>query len=102
MGKMGVSAVPAAARLDYGRTSDGRFRNLMLDFSSTPMTQQIKPALIDTVPADEALWICRCQQGDHAAFGKLVLAYQDRLYNLCLRMCRRREDAEDFTQEAFV
>lgn len=51
---------------------------------------------------DDAALIRACRSGDAAAYGQLVRRYQDRVYNLCLRMCARREDAEDFTQEAFV
>lgn len=31
-----------------------------------------------------------------------MTAYQDRVYNTCLRMCGRAEDAEDYSQEAFA
>lgn len=35
-------------------------------------------------------------------FGRLIARYQDRVYNLCLRMCGNASDAEDYTQEAFI
>jgi RNA polymerase sigma-70 factor (ECF subfamily) len=40
--------------------------------------------------------------GDERAFERLVLRYKDRIYNYVLRMVRRREPAEDLTQEVFV
>ncbi|QDV90801.1 ECF RNA polymerase sigma factor SigW [Phycisphaerae bacterium RAS2] len=46
--------------------------------------------------------LVRCRSGDATAFGVLVRAYQDRILNVCWRLCGRREDAEDLAQEAFV
>jgi len=54
------------------------------------------------VPPDEASLVERCQRGDLEAFNCLVLAYQDRVYNLCLRMLGSPQSAEDATQEAFL
>ncbi len=42
------------------------------------------------------------QQGDMAAFARLVNKYQDRVYNTCWRLCGHVEDARDLTQEAFL
>ncbi len=50
---------------------------------------------------DEKEIIERVLAGENDAFGKLVEAYQDRVYNLALRMCGNREDAFDLAQEAF-
>lgn len=44
----------------------------------------------------------RAFRGDEAAFETLVLRYQDRIYNLILRLIGNREEAEDLTQEAFL
>lgn len=40
--------------------------------------------------------------GDEGAFDALVLAYRDRVYNLCHRLMGDREDARDTAQETFV
>lgn len=51
---------------------------------------------------DEKKLIERVLAGDHDAFAQLVEAYEDKVYNLCLRMCSDREDARDLAQEAFL
>ena len=40
--------------------------------------------------------------GKSAAFGQLVLKYQDRLYNTIVHVTQSREDARDVVQDAFV
>jgi len=51
---------------------------------------------------DEAALIERSRRGDLDAFNSLVIAYQGRVYNLCLRMLGSPQAAEDATQEAFI
>mgnify|MGYP001204890668 CR=1 FL=1 len=50
----------------------------------------------------EQAWIAEFLAGDRPAFDKLVLRYQDRVFNLCFRMLGNREDADDCAQEVFV
>jgi RNA polymerase sigma-70 factor, ECF subfamily len=52
--------------------------------------------------SDDASLIVATLAGDNAAFGRLVAAYQDRLYNSLLRVLRSSEDAADIAQDAFV
>ncbi len=52
-------------------------------------------------PGDAEL-VSRCQGGDMAAFELLMGRYQDRVFNVALRMVGRREEAEDITQEVFL
>ena len=52
-------------------------------------------------PSDEML-VSRCLEGDTRAFGTLVERYQRVMYNVALRVVKRREDAEDAVQSAFV
>ncbi len=40
--------------------------------------------------------------GDHSAFEKIVLRYQDRVFNLCFRLLGDRDEAEDSAQEVFI
>jgi len=51
---------------------------------------------------DEVLLIQAAQQGDLDAFNRLVLAYQDIVYNQALRMLGDEAAASDATQEAFI
>ena len=50
---------------------------------------------------DENKIIEQVLAGDSNAFGALVETYQDRVYNLALRMCGNPDDAFDLSQEAF-
>lgn len=50
----------------------------------------------------ESELVHKAQAGDRAAFGQLILAYQDRLYNAMVRMVGNRDEARDLTQEAFT
>lgn len=47
-------------------------------------------------------WVASAQAGDREAFDRLVIAYQDRIFNLVYRMVSDSEEAADLTQEAFV
>lgn len=51
---------------------------------------------------DEDKFIALAQGGDVQAFNRLVLAHQDAVYNLALRMMGDPAAAGDATQEAFV
>jgi RNA polymerase sigma-70 factor, ECF subfamily len=51
---------------------------------------------------DDQRLIEQCLAGNSAAFGELVLRYQDRLFNSLMMMVNSPEDARDLTQEAFV
>jgi RNA polymerase sigma-70 factor (ECF subfamily) len=44
----------------------------------------------------------KAQAGDRAAYGQLVLMYQDRLFNAVLRLVGDRDEAMELTQEAFT
>ena len=44
----------------------------------------------------------KAQSGDRAAFGQLVIHFQDRLFNAVLRLVGDPEEARELTQEAFT
>ena len=51
---------------------------------------------------DEAALIASAQRGNLNAFNELVLAYQDRVYNLAYRIMSDPASAADAAQEAFI
>ncbi len=51
---------------------------------------------------DEVALIQDACQGDLTAFNRLVLAYQDMVYNQAYRVIGETDAAEDATQEAFI
>ena len=51
---------------------------------------------------DESQLIDASLQGNSAAFGELVEAHQNRLYNAMVHFCGNATEAEDVVQEAFV
>ena len=55
---------------------------------------------MDTAPDDSALML-RYRDGDVAAFEALYRRHNDALYRYLLRLCRRRDTAEDVFQEAW-
>lgn len=50
----------------------------------------------------DSLVIARARMGEEAAFAELLARYRAPVYNLCVRMLKNREDAEDIAQEVFV
>lgn len=55
----------------------------------------------DALARERAL-VARAQGGDNGAFDELVIAYQDRIFNLVTRMVGDHDEACDLVQEAFV
>lgn len=51
---------------------------------------------------EEQVWLEAARQGDKAAFGRLIEAYQGPVYNLAYRMLGNRGEAEEAAQEAFI
>lgn len=51
---------------------------------------------------DEVALIQEAKRGDLQSFNRLVLAYQDMVYNQAFRMMGELDAAEDATQEAFI
>jgi RNA polymerase sigma-70 factor (ECF subfamily) len=51
---------------------------------------------------DEEALIVKAQQGDVQAFNRLVILYQDAVYNVAYRVAGEPDLAADATQEAFI
>lgn len=59
------------------------------------------PSKSEQDQGDESL-VARARDGDAEAFDALVVRYQDRVFNMSLRMLGNREDALDVSQEIFL
>ena len=55
----------------------------------------------DPIQRRDLILLERARSGDLAAFNDLVMAYQDQLFALVVRMVPDRDQASDVTQEAF-
>ena len=51
---------------------------------------------------DDMVLIRQCREGDSASMERLILRYQNRIYNVILRICADTDDAAELTQETFV
>ncbi|MCK4658226.1 MAG: sigma-70 family RNA polymerase sigma factor [Phycisphaerae bacterium] len=56
---------------------------------------------VQALRLEDAVLVERARGGDVEAFGLLVSKCQEKVYNMCWRMCGHVEDARDLTQEAF-
>lgn len=55
------------------------------------------------LPADrEVDLIAKCQEGDRQAFNRLVMRYQNLVYNFLYRLAPNWDDVDDLAQEVFV
>ncbi|WP_411031957.1 RNA polymerase sigma factor [Spongiimicrobium sp. 3-5] len=51
---------------------------------------------------EENYFIKALQEGNQQAYGELLQAYEQRVYNTCISFVPNKEDAEDIAQEVFV
>jgi len=54
------------------------------------------------ISIDESVLVQQCRKGDSTAMESLILKYQNRIYNVILRICDNPDDAAELTQETFV
>ncbi len=57
---------------------------------------------IANISIDDAILVQQCRQGDSEAMERLIRKYQNRIYNIILKMCVNPDDAAELTQETFV
>jgi RNA polymerase sigma-70 factor, ECF subfamily len=75
-----------------------RFAQHPQNCRTSRVTREPEPPL----PDEEAEWIRAAQDGDRAAFARLIDSYWDRLYRWLYHLTRDRHAAEDLTQETFL
>ncbi len=51
---------------------------------------------------DDSALVKLCKQGDNGAMERLILKYQNRIYNVILKICANTDDAAELTQDTFV
>lgn len=56
----------------------------------------------EDISRGDALLIEQFRRGDPAAMERLIVKYQNRIYNVVLRICADPDDAAELTQETFV
>ena len=52
----------------------------------------------EDLPSD----VARAAGGDRQAFERVYRTHVNRVFSICVRMCGRRDRAEDLTQDVFV
>ena len=62
--------------------------------------EQLKAA--GNISIDEAALVAQARAGNMASVEKLILKYQDRVYNTILKICGNEADAAELAQDAFV
>ena len=55
-----------------------------------------------SINIDDSVLVQQSQAGDTVAMERLILKYQNRIYNVILKMCGNPDDAAELTQESFV
>ena len=55
-----------------------------------------------SINIDDSALVQQSQAGDTMAMERLILKYQNRIYNVIMKMCGNTDDASELTQETFV
>ncbi len=74
----------------------------MEDNASNSMKGQNQHSAATTLKFDDTALVSKARKGNMQAFGTLVAKYQDRIYNIILRMCPKPAEAEELAQETFL
>ena len=74
----------------------------MSSLSGAQFPASSRPEIVGRCVRPDVALLERAQRGDRAAYGQVVVLYQDRLYNAVLRLVGDREEARELTQEAFM
>jgi RNA polymerase sigma-70 factor (ECF subfamily) len=74
----------------------------MSSLSGTQPETATRPEIVGRGVRPDVALLQKAQRGDRAAYGQIVVLYQDRLFNAVLRMVGDRDEARELTQEAFT
>jgi len=55
-----------------------------------------------SININDSVLVQKSQGGDTVAMERLILKYQNRIYNVVMKMCGNADDAAELTQETFV
>ena len=55
-----------------------------------------------SISINDSVLVEKSQGGDTVAMERLILKYQNRIYNVIMKMCGNADDAAELTQETFV
>ncbi len=62
-----------------------------------PAAEEDSPSAVE-----ESAWLAQLQQGERQAFARIYERYRVRIYSFLLRLCGRRDQADDLLQDTFV
>ena len=54
------------------------------------------------ITIDDRALVAQCRGGDTAAMERLIIKYQDRIFNVIRKICTNYDDAAELTQDTFV
>jgi len=54
------------------------------------------------ITIDDRALVAQCRGGDSAAMERLIIKYQDRIFNVIRKICTNYDDAAELTQDTFV
>jgi RNA polymerase sigma-70 factor (ECF subfamily) len=74
----------------------------MSSLSGTQPDTNGRPEIIGRGVRPDVALLLKAQKGDRAAYGQIVVLYQDRLHNAVLRLVGDREEARELTQDTFT
>jgi RNA polymerase sigma-70 factor (ECF subfamily) len=56
----------------------------------------------ENINIDDAVLVEQSRRGDSTAMERLIIRYQNRIYNVILKICGNTDDAAELTQDTFV
>jgi RNA polymerase sigma-70 factor (ECF subfamily) len=74
----------------------------MSSLSGTQSEASSRPEIVGRGVRPDVALMLKAQKGDRAAYGQIVVLYQDRLHNAVLRLVGDRDEARELTQETFT